>query len=41
MVPEKSCDFAERPLFALRDGGTRRPAEVVASSYLTATLFGL
>ena len=26
---EKSCDFADRPLFALRDGGTRRPVEVV------------
>ena len=26
---EKSCDFADRPLVALSDGGTRRPAEVV------------
>ena len=26
---EKSCDFTDRPLFSLRDGGTRRPAEVV------------
>ena len=26
---EKSCDFADRPLLALSDGGTRRPAEVV------------
>ena len=26
---EKSYDFADRPSFALRDGGTRRPAEVV------------
>ena len=26
---EKSCDLADRPLVALSDGGTRRPAEVV------------
>ena len=26
---EKSCDFADRPLVALSDGGTRWPAEVV------------
>ena len=26
---EKSCDFADRPLLALSDGATRRPAEVV------------
>ena len=26
---EKSCDFADRPLLVLSDGGTRRPAEVV------------
>ena len=26
---EKSCDFADRPLLALSDGGTRCPAEVV------------
>ena len=26
---EKSCDFADRPLLALSDGGTRRPAGVV------------
>ena len=26
---EKSWDFADRPLLALSDGGTRRPAEVV------------
>ena len=25
---EKSCDFADGPLLALSDGGTRRPAEV-------------
>ena len=26
---EKSCDFADRPLLALSDGGSSRPAEVV------------
>ena len=26
---EKNCDFADRPLLALSDGGSSRPAEVV------------
>ena len=26
---EKSCDLGDRPLLAVSDGGTRRPAEVV------------
>ena len=26
---DKSCDFADRPLLALSDGGSSRPAEVV------------
>ena len=29
---EKSCNFADRLLFALRDGETRSPAEVVQQS---------
>ena len=27
----KSCDFDDRPLLAVSDGGTRRPAEVELS----------
>lgn len=33
--PEKSHHFAERPLYALSDGGTSRPADVVEQIALT------
>ena len=38
---EKSFDLAVRPLLALRDGGTGRPAEVVVAWRVLAGAWGL